>query len=230
MVRIRGIDVDVDVTAEIQKYDWQKPRWSTNNFYACSPFREDRHPSFSIRLDSGVWIDGGGVDEEWKKGNFIKILSFLRNETYEETQDYLLSTYGFHSGSIDSLELSIHLAVKEERMTPISMDMLLPYRFRHPYLAKKRGIMEKTQRLFQVGYDKKAKAITLPWLDKQGQLVNIKFRSVHDKRFWYSHGGSPIRNHLYGLHLIHRYMPAKAYLVESEIDAMTLWQMDCPAI
>ncbi|MBC9786695.1 toprim domain-containing protein, partial [Heliobacterium chlorum] len=25
-------------------------------------------------------------------------------------------------------------------------------------------------------------------------------------------------------------MPAKAYLVESEIDAMTLWQMDCPAI
>ncbi|MFT4413168.1 toprim domain-containing protein [Fredinandcohnia humi] len=232
MITIRGYEVDVDVARELNKYDWNRARFAGEKFLACSPFRNERHPSFAVRLDNGVWIDSGSDDEEWRKGNFVKLLAWLRNETYEETEDYLLVEYrSLDFKNVDELELNLNLSLEEEKkFLPLNSDVLKPYLFRHSYLGKERGIEERYQRAFRVGYCKQSRAITFPWFDKNGSLINIKFRSVKDKRFWYYAGGQPIKKHLYGLHIVYKTNSKRVFVVESEIDCITLWQNQIPAI
>ncbi|MTV49826.1 toprim domain-containing protein [Heliobacillus mobilis] len=230
MVTIRGHEIDVDITRELQLYDWQRPRLRGDKFLACSPFRSERHPSFAVHLHTGVWIDSGSDDEEWKKGGFSKLLSWLRNETIFETESYLLEEYGIHVKDIDSVQLSFRLPVEESQLPPLSMERLIEYRYRHPYLLEQRGIQERYQRAFQIGYDRKNRAITFPWFDREGALATIKFRSVTHKWFWYVSDGQPVKNHVYGMNLIYQRGASRAYIVESEIDAITLWQIGQPAI
>lgn len=230
-MRLNGYEVAVDVAAELNRYEWAgKPRWTENKFHACSPFRHERRPSFAVHLETGVFIDSGSQSDEWRQGNFVKLLAFLRNETYEETADYLLETYCPIVGDLDRLRLTFNLALGEEQRQPLDMAVLDEFKYRHPYLGQRRGIEEKWQRAFRVGYDRKHKAVTFPWFDRTGQLINIKFRSVTDKRFWYYGDGQPIKNHIYGLNFIYKAGKSLAYLVESEIDAITLWQDGFPAI
>lgn len=229
MVRVRGQQLRVDVLEELEQFDWNKGRVRGEKFLACSPFRSERRPSFAVHLETGVWIDSGAQVEEWKKGNLVKLLAFLRNETYEETEEYLLEKYGAPVDA-DELSLNLSLSLEEEKPRILSREDLKPYRFRHPYLERERRIPEDVQRLFLVGYDRNNRAITLPWMDRHGNVVNIKFRSVESKLFWYMSGGQPVKNHVYGLYFIYRLGKKTAYLVESEIDAMYLWANGFPAI
>lgn len=235
MVNIREFNVDVDIARELSKYDWKGQRWTGEKFLACSPFRSERHPSFAVRLDNGIWIDSGTDDETWKKGNLVKLLSWLRNETYEETEEYLLTEYcPMLQADTDKLQLTFRLSL-EGQVGPQTLDkkVLTPLLYRHPYLSERRGIGARVQNAFNVGYDKRKRAITLPWFNRAGELVNVKFRSVQDKRFWYYAGGQPIKHHLYGLHMLARVDRARGrrvYITESEIDALTLWEHGIAAI
>ncbi|MBC9786579.1 toprim domain-containing protein [Heliobacterium chlorum] len=229
MTTIRCHKIDVDIARELQLYDWQRPRWMGEKFIACSPFRSERHPSFAVHLHTGVWIDSGSDDEEWKKGGFAKLLSWLRNETIFETESYLIQEYGILLKDIDSVQLSFRLPVEETRLEPLPLERLKEFRYRHPYLEQ-RGIQEPHQRAFQIGYDRKNRAITFPWFDRNGALVTIKFRSVNHKWFWYVSDGQPVKNHVYGMNRIYQARASRAHIVESEIDAITLWQIGQPAI
>lgn len=228
MVNIRGHEIEVDISGELNKYDWQRGKVRGEKFLACSPFRDENHPSFAVRLDTGVWIDSGTDDLEWKKGNFIRLLSFLRNETYQEVEEYLLCEYSRSLPNTERLKLTYDLSPNTATL-PLNRDILNQYNFRHKYLNG-RGIDERVQRAFTVGYDKGARAITLPWFDRAGRLANIKFRSVRDKRFWYFPGGQPIRDHLFGLKMLYRVKAERVYIVEAEIDALTLWQNGIAAV
>jgi 5S rRNA maturation endonuclease (ribonuclease M5) len=231
MLLIKGYRVDVDIARELLRYEWRTPRWTGTKFLACSPFRSERHPSFAVRLDNGVWIDSGSSNEEWKRGHFIKLLAWLRNETWAETGDYLLLEYGLDLGDVDALKLRLDLDLdnKATEQEPLEKSILREYLFRHPYLGR-RGIGERVQRQFRIGYDRRHRAVTFPWYDKAGNLINVKFRSVDDKRFWYFGDGLPIKKHLYGLDHIHRVRAQRAFIVESEIDALTLWEQGYVAV
>lgn len=228
-VRVRGLELQVDIMEELSPYEWSRPRTVGEKFLACSPFRFERNPSFAIRLDDGRWIDSGSDDEDWKKGGLVKLLSFLRNETSYETEEYLLEKYHIDFGG-DDVELRMELKLEGERPKPLDMSLLDQFAFRHPYLEKERGIEERFQYGFRIGYDKKSNSITFPWLDKNGQLVNVKFRSVKGKRFFYLPEGQPIKNHLYGLNHVRRKGAKKIFVVEAEIDCITLWQAGFPAV
>ena len=234
LLKIRDYEVDVDILGELEKYDWTKTTVRGEKFLACSPFRLERHPSFAVRLDNGVWIDSGAEDQEWKKGNFVRLLSWLRNETYNETADYLLEYYGpYMLTDTDTLRLNLGLKMETDTGPPMDIDVLDRYRYRHKYLTD-RGIGERTQTAFRIGYDPDKKAATFPLLDRYGQLANIKFRSITDKTFWYYPGGQPIWGHVYGLFMLHRVhdreRARRVYIVESEIDALTLWEAGFPAV
>ncbi len=229
-MRVKGYETPVDIAAELNKYDWRRPRWTEKKFHACSPFRDERHPSFAVHLETGVFIDSGSISEQWRQGNFVKLLAYLRNETYQEAQEYLLETYCPTLGNPDRLKLTYNLALAEEARKTMDMTLLDEFQYRHPYLEQRRGIEEKWQRAFRVGYDRKHKAVTFPWYDRHGNLVNIKFRSVIDKRFWYYGDGQPIKNHIYALNFIYKTGKTLAYIIESEIDAITLWQAGFPAV
>ncbi|MEH7116926.1 toprim domain-containing protein [Neobacillus vireti] len=231
MLLIGHYEVDIDFESELREFDWVRPRWKETKLIACSPFRNEFHPSFAVSYDkNGIWIDSGG-EGEWRSGRFTKLLSWLRNETEEETEEYLLEKYfivGFRD--TDELELSFEGWNTEKKTNEvILLSVLDQFKFIHPYLEEKRGIEEIYQRALKIGYDPQKKAVSFPIFDKKGQLVNIKFRSVTDKIFWY-YNNNPVRQHLYLLDLVMKKKAKRVFLVESEIDAITLFKNGFPAV
>lgn len=232
----------IDVKAELSVITWNRATWTEDKLVTASPFRYDRTPSFYVWLRdqpltnarAGDWQDYGASDPEYARGGIVKLLAFLRNETEEETRDYLRWKYGYGgeiSGNVDdlTLDLSHTLRAPPEPYKPLDARLLDEYRTPHPYLSS-RGISEEVQRMFNTGYSARHRAITIPWYNVDGTLGNVKFRRVAEKTFWYVKGGQPIREMIYGLHIVYQHRLTSAVLVESEIDAMYLWTAGITAI
>lgn len=201
---------------------------TADKLISCSPFREERHPSFAVNLENGTWIDSGSISSN-SKGNLIQLLALLREETTEETADHLLDSYSLLRRDTDGLMLDMSFLDKKKNDRVFTTKELQKYAFRHVYLEG-RGISEKTQRLFRIGYDKHNAAVVMPWADVYGNIVNIKFRSIRHKQFWYAAEGQPVSNHLYGLYQYNQQDKRTLWIVESEIDCMKLWTLDIPAV
>lgn len=228
---------DIDVRKELEKFHWVNARWTSNKLIAASPFRLDRHPSFFVWLvdnpatgaRAGDWVDSGATDPRWAKGNIVKLLAFMRGETEEETREYLRWMYSDDfRGDEDDLHLDVRLS-DEKRPRYLDSAILNQYKFRHPYLTR-RGISEKVQRVMCIGYDRKSKAITMPWFMPDGRLAALKYRSVSSKAFWYARGGQPIRKCVYGINVVYRIRAKTVVLTEAEIDAMSAMTAGYPAI
>lgn len=214
---------EVDIRAELEQFNWDRPRWSSDKLIVASPFRYDRSPSFFVRLEpygdypAGTWSDSGASDSDWQSGNFVKLLAYLRNETYEEAEEYLLSSYGFPVESSDIKLKTINLRIQRSRQ-PLNADTLAKYTEDYSYL-KTRGISAATQRQMGVLFNPQQKAAVIPWRLANGQLANVKYRKTFGKMFWYESGGWPIRELVYG---VQRAGPTTV-ICEAEIDAMS-WQ------
>jgi 5S rRNA maturation endonuclease (ribonuclease M5) len=194
---------------------------------AASPFRYDNHPSFYVYLTdtptakAGSWGDRGSIDPEYERGGFVKLLSYLRDESPEETLEYLSLKYGFESAANDTPKLNVPtLRQRLRNRQSLDESVLSPFRYRHPYLLN-RGVDEKVQRLMGVGYSANHGAVTLPWRLANGQLANVKFRKTLGKAFWYVKGGVAIRDLIYGIDVLYRRKPSVALITEAEIDALT---------
>ena len=225
---IRGMEVEIDFLDELNVYDFDKVRQRGSEFLCCSPFRKERSPSFSLNIDSGLWIDYGAVDDEYRKGNFIKLLAFLRDESYQETTEYLLEKYFKKLENTDDLKLNLNINLPCENL----IDIANPYAgkiYKTDYFTN-RGITPRVQELFELGFDDEASAVAMPWHDALGNIINIKFRLVGDKTFFYDKQGKAIKHYVYGLHLIKRYGLKTVAICESEIDAMYLWSSGIPSI
>lgn len=229
-VTINSQQLDIDISEELEPFldKFDKYRLRDNKLQSCSPFRYDSHPSFAVNLENGTWIDSGAVDH-FHKGHFIQLLSFLREEQFEDTADYLITKYGIQYKEIDKLQLDMSWTEPQKEPTVFTTEDLQPYAFRHPYLAN-RGISETVQRAFRIGYDRQAKAVMMPWTNKDGQVVNMKFRSVETKKFWYHSEGQRVKYHLFGLDKILKHNHKTVYVCESEIDALKLWTHGLPAV
>lgn len=229
-VTVRAEKLNVNITDELEPYlnQFDSAVVKEDKLLSCSPFREDRKPSFAVNLEDGLWIDSGGVGE-YHKGNFVKLLAFLRNESTEDTEDYLLELYSERNIETNSLKLEIKLNSSQATPPIISNEQLQQYAYRSPYLSG-RGISEHIQRKFRVGYCKETHAVVMPHTDKQGNVINMKFRSVRQKKFWYGNG-QPVKNHLYGLYqCLQEQHIESVVIVESEIDCMILWSHGIPAV
>lgn len=229
MVSIYGQTIPVDIRRELEVFDWHRPSWRHDKLIAASPFRYDHTPSFFVSLEHGGWKDSGAIDPKWTSGNFIRLLSFLRNETYEETADYLLAMYDDSYVDVNRLTLNTATLRIQHNRQPLDITVLNEYKWRHPYLER-RGISEAVQRMMRIGYDKQSKAITIPWFTPSGQMANVKYRKVNEKTFWYRKGGLPIRSLVYGMDVIYRKRIKEAVICEAEIDAMTCMTVGIPAI
>ncbi|EOQ07798.1 toprim domain-containing protein [Bacillus cereus] len=221
-VKIRDQSINVDIEYELRQHTWTNERWSSDKLMAASPFRYEHTPSFFVNLDgdyAGTWKDSGAFDNEWESGNFTKLLSYLRNETYEETEAYLLESYGT-SYTYDNLILKPPKFRIESGQKTLDFGRLQEHAYRHPYLGQ-RGISEEVQRQMKIGYDRFRQAVVIPWFDTNGKLANIKYRKTRGKAFWYEKDGKPIGDLIYGLHLAYRRNIKRAVYCEAEIDAMS---------
>lgn len=229
-VKVNDKFLDVDVEAELKIYEWKCAEWKGNKLIACSPFRNESRPSFFVTLTgeyAGAWCDSGAVDEHYSSGGLVKLLAFLREEPYEDTVEYLHEMYGNNTNP-DKFKLNVDLRIPTPRK-PLPLSHLDQYNVPHSYLLK-RGILPKTVKAFKIGYDKKRNAVTIPWLTLSNEVGNIKYRSVYSKVFWYEKGALPIRNLVYGMHMIHKFQFNTVVICEAEIDSLTWWSNGFPSI
>ncbi|MBS4195380.1 toprim domain-containing protein [Lederbergia citri] len=218
-IKIRVQTVDIDIEGELREYDWTRPRWTSDKLLAASPFRYDSHPSFFVNLEgeyAGTWGDSGYYDEDWASGNFVKLLAFLRQETYEEAEEYLLSTYGYPVG--ETLKLRLPTIRLPEPFEPLPESIVTTAYSR--YLAS-RGISEETQAMYGIGYGRQKGFTALPWRLPDGQLANVMYRATRGKVFFYEKGGMPRRKLLYGIDVVHRVSARTVALAEAPIDALS---------
>ncbi|MFW8618686.1 toprim domain-containing protein [Enterococcus innesii] len=224
MITVNNVNLAVDYCEELEPYLDKFSRYAIrdNKLQSCSPFREDRNPSFAVNLDNGTWIDSGATGE-FHKGHFITLLSFLREESAEDTCDYLHNVYSPLLQDVSDLHLDLSYLEKPktDELKVFTAEELQKFAFRHSYLEQ-RGISEEVQQLFRVGYDPVRKAVALCWTNQSGEIVNIKFRSINTKQFWYA-DGQRIKNHVYGYSIFQKAPSDVLAIVESEIDCLRLW-------
>jgi hypothetical protein len=221
-INVKGRWIDVDIRGELERFSWQRARWTDTKLIAASPFRYDRTPSFFVNLDgmyAGTWKDSGAYDSEWESGNFVKLLAFLRNETEDETAEYLIETYAL-SHDFENLTLRIPRLTIQRKGRSLDSAILAGFQTDYSYL-KGRGISEDVQRQMDVRYDAASQAVVIPWFTPDGKLANIKYRKTRGKAFWYEKGALPIRDLVYGLD----WRARVAVLTEAEIDAMSWRQV-----
>lgn len=221
----------MDIEEELKMFDWDEATWTDEKLIACSPFRDDARPSFycwlkdSPRASAGFWQDSGGSGEH-EKGGFISLLSFLRNETIDDTVDYLWDKYGTGIGRISLRQIRMKQKKKQKPLPPSLTQNLSP----HEYLID-RGIPKGIQKALNVGYNVDKKAIAIPWLLPNGDLGNIKYRRIDNKFFWYEKGGVSIGKMLWGINILHEkdYLDT-VYICEAEIDAMYIMTAGYPCV
>lgn len=228
-MRIRGVDVPINIWSELESYldHFKDYRVRGDKLQACSPFRYERHPSFAVNLENGTWVDSGSPTDLYHKGNFISLLAYLRQEEYQDTEEYLIQAYHVMMEEVDRLQLKMNLA--QEVPSTFNWKDMKHLHHRHPYLAR-RGISKEVQHLFLVGYDVEHEAIALPWISTKKEIINIKYRSIRYKQFFYEQDGQLTKNYVYGLaQCIHKGYKDVA-IVESEIDCMYLWSNGIPSV
>jgi hypothetical protein len=219
---------DIDVRAELEQFEWHRARWTDTKLIAASPFRYDRTPSFFVNLTgpyAGTWKDSGAYDAEWSSGGLVKLLAFLRNETEEETRQYLELMYG--TTPTEQLTLkppSFRLKTPPNYPTT---DLLHNLRLGSSYL-KRRGIASNVIETF--GCREGDRYTAIPWRTPSGRLANVKYRSHYGKLFWYAPNAVPIRQLVWGMDVVNRHRHTTAVLCEAEIDAMSWWTAGIAAV
>ncbi|MCY9546820.1 toprim domain-containing protein [Lysinibacillus xylanilyticus] len=224
-IKIRGHDVRIDIRAELEEFEWHRAKWTSNKLIAASPFRYDRSPSFFVLLEengeypAGSWGDSGAYDDEWKSGGIVKLLSFLRNETYEETQDYLI----LKSGEF-SIDGDVRIVLPRFNLEPFKRNLqrdIIEIQ-QSPYLTN-RGISLEVQIEAKVGKSSHYGFVAIPWYSPDGQLSNVKYRATKGKTFFYERNARPIRELVFGADLYNQSYD-DLIICEAEIDALS-WRV-----
>lgn len=220
----------LDILEELEPYLSEFPQYSIKGMelVSSSPFREDNSPSFSLNLETGLWIDFGESNGYLGKGNFYSLMANLTGEDYEDIQQQYFQYIHGRLDEIDKLELRVELPSEVAKSPVYSLSDFNYWEYKSNYLTN-RGITEKAQQAFKIGYDNDNSSIAIPIHDLEGNVVNIKFRNVNHKNFYYLHGGQPSSHHLYGGHMVKRMGSSRIFITESEIDALYLWSYGLPA-
>lgn len=221
---INNQDIYINIEEELDYYNFDKARIRGKELICCSPFRNESSPSFSINLETGLWIDFGADSNHNHKGNLITLLAHLSERDYSEVAAELLDKYGTPVKHYDGLDLELSLMLPEILNNKYSPKVVTSV---SPYLCR-RGIKEIVQEQFQISEENGV--VNLVWHDKNGSIINVKHRMINAKTFYYDKGGQPVKNHLYGLFMCRRIKADTIFICESEIDALTLWGYGVAAV
>ena len=234
MIKIRNKQIHVDILEELQQFQWKKSEVRGVKWLACSPFRpEERHPSFAVNLENGLYIDSAFDDEYWRKGSFQKLMAFLLGCTVQDAEDFLLEKYSPFYRNVNELQLKLHLSIPPKKSSfTLDKGIFEHYNYKNPYLLKERGINQQVLDEFKVGFDPNNNLSVFIWCNKSGQPINAKFRKNTSKKFYYLKDAAPVGEHIYLLHDIFKKKPHTGYITESEIDSLYIRSLghDFPAV
>lgn len=219
-IDVRNKNIAVNVRAELEEFEWGfDAKWSHDKLIARSPFRDDATPSFFVRLEpsgdypAGIWSDSGAYDSDWYKGDFVKLLAFLRRETRSETEEYLIDKYAPRDGKRVLVPPHIPRGIEVKPLDASIIDVM-PSK----YLSS-RGISEEVQLAAGTGRGPYKGYVALPWRFPDGRLMNVKYRATKGKLFFYEDDAYPIGRLVWGADSVgNRDNPI---ICEAEIDALS---------
>lgn len=151
-----------------------------------------------------------------------QLISYILGDkdSYITGQKWLLDTY---VDNVVNVRQAISLPFDNSHITNpvkyISEEELDGYRYIHPYMYK-RKLTDEVICLFDIGYDKDAKCITMPVNDKNGNCLFIARRSVVGKFFNYPSG---VNKPVYGLDKIISHPPKSLIVCESVFNCLSCY-------
>lgn len=154
----------------------------------------------------------------------------LNLDTEELGKEWLTERFGqiVDTNVLDLPEISLHESSKQIYLNEKLLD-----NFQYDnsdainYLVNTRNLSKEIINRFRIGYNSKTNSITFPTWSVDNRLVGIFERSISTKRFVIPTG---IDKPVYLLNYIVNQHITKVYIVESCINALTLWGWNKPAI
>ena len=164
------------------------------------------------------------------KGSIIDLINRLNNKSIDDT-------YGIEvAQSVGSVEITdernqIRILPRNEQkvVESVSPYELAYYRETHSDYLTGRHILPVIQDAFDCGYDPENQSVTFPVRRIDGSTSFIVRRAVNLK--WY-HYPAGVKKPVYGIYELSRLLPntKSVIIVESIINALTLWGMQLPAV
>ena len=145
--------------------------------------------------------DGGVFGNKWIKANYRTDLMQKKRQV--------------------TFEINRRKKAKEELPT-ISDELLDTLRYTHSYMYK-RWLNDEIIDKFDIGYDKSDNTITFPVSNFKGEVKWIQTRNVNYK-FYKIPEGIVKTDYLYGAHECIEAGATEVYIVESPLNALTLWK------
>ena len=145
------------------------------------------------------------------------------NKWIKTTYNYNMTNNSRHF----SLQISRGKQVEKQYKT-IDDSILDSFAFIHPYMYK-RGLTDEIINKFDIGFDKSTNSITFPVTDLKGDVKWIQSRAVNTK-YYHIPNGIIKTDFLYGVYEVVQDKYKYAVIVESILNALTLWKYDIPAI
>lgn len=222
MIKVKEEILNVNIYEEVEQYLTSGSyKISNDEFITTSPFREERKPSFALNLETGLWIDWGSTDDN-DKGDFIKLLSYLRNETYEEASEYLLYKYSLIN---PAAKLSIRGCFKEPTQEDLEIVHDLGKYLKLPLATnylQSRGVTlpDKFLENNKLATEDETHVHYL-WTDKFEKIIAVKSREKLNKRFTINSNIERLSDYLYGLNTVTKDTNT-IWITESEIDALSI--------
>lgn len=191
---------------------------------ATCPFHDDRHPSFAVNVDTGVYA----CQACGARGGFTNLVKHVEGHAtaYDAELSLIVRFGNFVPATDEPLNLDFGDAEEETFVSEEAIKPMVCEYFRG------RGLTFDTMGAFMLGYSAKSDAVKLPWFDAKHRLITIKYRSIVDKRFWYEPRITPgrLRRMLYGLHVGTTQRAPMLVVCEGEIDAMSVVQSGFAAV
>lgn len=165
------------------------------------------------------------VDYGWFKcfvcgeqGPFYHFVAECFDADDEWAKEWLLENYadGIIEYEIDLPEINLN---NNKRKEYLSESILKDFEDFHPYMLK-RKLTQEVCKNFEVKYDSKTKCLVFAVRDEKGKLIMLTRRSILDKTFIID---ADKEKPVYLLYYLLQNNIQEAYVVESQINALTLW-------
>lgn len=209
-----------------------------NNIQTCCPYHNEgleKNPSAGISV-TGNQSNPSGTFHCFACGKVASIQQLISHcfgfdDNGKVGERWLLDNYISRENSdrkgiiLESLHKINSVSNNGESHNYITETELSKYRFYHPYMYQRKLTNEVIEK-FDVGYDKDTNCLTFPCNDIDGNCLFITRRSVSTKFF---NMPTNIDKPVYALDKVEQ-TTKELVVVESIINALTLWSWGIPAV
>lgn len=161
-----------------------------------------------------------------EKHTIEQVVSYCLNIDEEKAKQWLIDRFGGERVEDEDIHLPYISLNKKENNAFLNESLLDNFQSWHPYMNK-RKLTQDVCNKFKVKYDPKEECIVFPVWDENNNLVMLTKRSVNSKMFYID---KDKEKPIYLLNFIKQENIKEVCVCESQINALTLWSWNIPAI